>query len=307
MSDPIVIGVLGSLAILSITLGLALPELRRSRARSRRLRDFVRAPREAASGAGRAKRHGISGWLEARLAAANVNLTPGELVLAMVIFGCGGAASVLALAARVDLGAAAFGGLVASLVPLGWLRARESRRASRFTEQLPDTVTNLANLLHAGFGLRQAIDQVAREAPEPTSAAFVGLSRDLALGLSDEAAFERLAARHPSDDTDLFVAAVTAHARIGGSLGRMLETIAATLRDRARVQADVRVLTSQQRYSAYVLAALPIIVCALLYVISPDYLAVLFTNDLMRVALAAAVALIVLGFIAMRALASVDV
>ena len=96
------------------------------------------------------------------------------------------------------------------------------------------------------------------------------------------------------------------HALVGGNLARVLDSIAVTLRERARIQRDVRVLTSQQRYSAYVLAGLPVIVGVALYLVSPDYFRVMFAYPLTRLALGLAATLVISGFLVMRRLASVD-
>jgi tight adherence protein B len=305
MTQPIIVAALAAGSIACVTLALAFAQSAVVRTRRRRLTRFVVA-RAGGRAATSAPRMPVFAWLAARLAGANVRLAPEELLLVMFLFSCGGAATALALVGRVEVVPAAIGALAGG-VPILWLRTREARRARRFIDQLPDTVGTIANALHAGFSLRQAIDQLAREAAEPTASVFAGVARDLSLGLTEETAFDRIASRHPSDDTMLLVAAVAASSRVGGSLARMLDTIATTMRERARIEADVRVLTSQQRYSAYVLAALPIIVGAFLYLISPEYISGMFTTAITRALLIAAAILVVIGFVVMRRMAAVDV
>ncbi|OLC53646.1 MAG: hypothetical protein AUH85_13745 [Chloroflexi bacterium 13_1_40CM_4_68_4] len=305
MTEPVIVGLLAAASIACVTLGLTLPQVGRTRARRRRMATFVVARRADRSSAALA-RGPVLAWLEARLAGANVRLSAQELLLVMFLFSCGGVATALALVGRIEVVPAAVGAL-AGLIPIAWLRAREARQARRFSEQLPDTVVTIASALHAGFSLRQAIDQLAREAAEPTASVFAGVARDLSLGLTEETAFERIAATDGSEDTMLLVAAIGASSRVGGSLARMLDSIGATLRERARIEADVRVLTSQQRYSAYVLAALPVIVGVFLYLISPDYISAMFTTAITRIMLVAAAVLVSIGFVIMRRMAAVDV
>src|SRR5439155_1303480 len=174
-------------------------------------------------------------------------------------------------------------------------------------EQLPDTVTMLANGVRAGLTLKQAVAQLVRDAPEPTAGELRPVERALALGVTLDAALDELLRRRPSDDLGLLVSAMSLHAQIGGNLARTLDSIAEALRERSRIQRDVLVLTSQQRYSAYVLAGLPIVVAIALYLVSPDYFAAMFAYAFTRIAVVLAAIMVVAGFVLIRAMAAVDV
>src|SRR5437667_190716 len=147
----------------------------------------------------------------------------------------------------------------------------------------------------------------AGAAPEPTAGELRPVERALALGVTLDAALDELLRRRPSDDLGLLVSAMSLHAQIGGNLARTLDSIAEALRERSRIQRDVLVLTSQQRYSAYVLAGLPIVVAIALYLVSPDYFAAMFAYAFTRIAVALAAIMVVAGFVLMRAMAAVDV
>ena len=133
------------------------------------------------------------------------------------------------------------------------------------------------------------------------------MERALALGVTLDAALDELLRRRPSDDLGLLASAMSLHAQIGGNLARTLDSIAEALRERSRIQRDVLVLTSQQRYSAYVLAGLPIVVAIALYLVSPDYFAAMFAYAFTRIAVVLAAIMVVAGFVLMRAMAAVDV
>ena len=167
-------------------------------------------------------------------------------------------------------------------------------------------MTTLANGIRAGLTLQQAVSAVVRESADPTAGEFRPIERALGLGVALDSALDDLLRRRPSEDLSLLVSAMKLHALVGGNLARVLDSIAVTLRERARIQRDVRVLTSQQRYSAYVLAGLPVIVGVALYLVSPDYFRVMFAYPLTRLALGLAATLVISGFLVMRRLASVD-
>jgi len=147
---------------------------------------------------------------------------------------------------------------------------------------------------------------VAKESLEPTRAAFEMVVREIGLGASQDEAIERLGERFKSDDMSLIVASINVHQQIGGSLAHILDDISGTLRERVRIEGDIRALTAQQRYSAYVLALLPVAVAGALFLISRDYIQLLFEGSLRYAALAAGI-LIVAGFFTMRKMASIDV
>ncbi|MBU6424111.1 MAG: type II secretion system F family protein [Chloroflexota bacterium] len=183
----------------------------------------------------------------------------------------------------------------------------ERRRRSRFREQLADSLSLLASSVRAGHTLVQAFEQLAREAPAPTGAAFAAVVREIGLGAAHDDALHRLARRFPSEEVDLFVTAVNVQDQVGGSLAKVLDSIAYTLRERARIEGDIRALTAQQRYSAYVLALLPVAVAAMLTLVGPDYMAPLYEPGALRIVLVLAGLLILVGFLIMRRIAAIDV
>jgi tight adherence protein B len=94
--------------------------------------------------------------------------------------------------------------------------------------------------------------------------------------------------------------------QVGGSLSRVLDEIVTTLRERVRIEGDIKALTAQQRYSAYVLALLPVFVAIGLFAVSGDYAQHLLEGAL-RFAVAAAGLMVVAGFLIMQKIATVDV
>jgi len=311
VNDPLLIALLGGCSVLSIVLGVWLPPYRRHLVEARRLRDFVGSA-QAPSGPAAGARDPVAGrrtpsWLERRTAGAKVDLASSELVLLMLLFASGMTALVFAVAGHAHPITGLVAAAIGATVPFLWLRWREGAIASRFAEQLPDTVTMLANGVRAGLTLKQAVAQLVRDAPEPTAGELRPVERALSLGVTLDAALDELLRRRPSDDLGLLVSAMSLHAQIGGNLARTLDSIAEALRERSRIQRDVLVLTSQQRYSAYVLAGLPIVVAIALYLVSPDYFAAMFAYAFTRIAVVLAAIMVVAGFVLMRAMAAVDV
>jgi len=242
-------------------------------------------------------------FVERRIQRAATDLTAGEVIAAMLVIMVAAGAIAWLLWGPLPAAVAAIAGLYA---PLFWLGRRARSRQRKFVEQLPDSIALLSSTVRGGHSLLQGLEQVAKESDEPTKSAFETTVREIGLGASQEEAIERLEERFPSDDMSLIAASINVHHQIGGSLSRILDDMAGTLRERVRIEGDVRALTAQQRYSAYVLALLPVAVTVALFLISPDYIGRLFEGTL-RFAAAAAGVLIVIGFLAMRRIASIDV
>jgi len=317
-SDPVLVAVLGASAVICFVMGLWLPAVDGERRIARRLRGFVQAPLavvDAQIGLARsrpprgtqsvAKRNLIVRYVERRIADADSAMMPAQLLtgsaaLAVVAF-------ILAMRAFGDplpgVPAAAAG----AALPLKWLGWRQGRKISRFTRQLPDAIGLLSSSVRSGHSLPQALEHVAHDAPEPTRSAFLLVGREIGLGAAQEDALARLEARFPSDDLQLVVASINVQHQIGGSLVKVLDSISETIRERIRIEGDIRALTAPQRMSAYVLSGLPVFVTVGLSLVGGGYMQPLFEPGPLRYALFGAIALVTLGFVVMRALTKIDV
>ena len=246
----------------------------------------------------------VVAWTQQWLERSAVDLTPGELLGAVVILALVGALSGAALVGGIL--AASAGTVALGSGPLLWMRVRHGRRQRAFRAQLADNVALLAASVRAGHSLMQALEQVAKEAPEPSSSAFSQVVREIGVGAAQEEALERLVSRYPTEDLELIVTATNVQHQVGGSLAKVFDDIAVTLRERTRIEGDIDALTAQQRYSAYVLALLPVFVAVALFFISHDYVELLF-DGMLRYASALAALMVVIGFLAMRRIATIDV
>jgi tight adherence protein B len=318
MVPPMIPALLGAAAIATFALGLWLPAYIRHRTLRQRLAGFVYAGtiagfaidvagrrRRAIARRVRSRRQPLARHLANRIAQAQADVSPGEVLGAMGLLAV--LAFVVVSGWANDIRAGFIAGLVASVMPLAWLERMHERASGRFNSQLLDTILLLASSVRGGHSLLQALEQVASQAPEPTRSAFALCVREIGLGASQEDALERLSERFPSEDLELIVSVVNAHQQIGGSLAKMLDAIASTVRERQHIAGDIKSFTSQQRYSAYVLSALPLAALLALMTFSPDYIGVMFEDPPLRTALIAAGAMVVAGFFFMRRLASIDV
>lgn len=220
-------------------------------------------------------RQGFAAQVAHNLEQANLQLTVSEYILmrTAVPLVC----MIIALVFGRSLLVLPPAALVGLIAPSFWIAGRRRNRHRDFDDQLPETLTTIAGSLRGGFSLVQALSNAAKESPEPTKSEFTRVVQEIQLGLSLPQALNNLLGRIKSADLDLVVTAVRINARVGGNLTPILEGIATTIRERNKLRREVRVITSMQRISSYVIGALPFALGGILFVINPVYMGRLFT------------------------------
>jgi tight adherence protein B len=137
-------------------------------------------------------------------------------------------------------------------------RRRRARLAAAIDEQLADSVRSLAAGMRAGLSVAQAIEHASREAEPPLADAFRAVVDAVGVGGRLDEALARWASEVGTDDARLVVGVLDLHRRSGGDLPRVLDQVAATLRERSDATREVRALTAQARLSGAILGLLPI-------------------------------------------------
>jgi tight adherence protein B len=191
------------------------------------------------------------------------------------------------------------GALIGFMLPRFWLGRRKSGRINSFNKQLPDTITLIANALRAGSSFLQAIELVVRESHPPISTEFGRVIREVNLGLSFDVALENMVRRVRSDDLELMATAISIQHTVGGNLAEILDSIAFTIRERVRIQGEIRTLTAQQRLSGYVVGFLPIGLAGFLFIAAPKFMEPMFDPTISIGGLPAGVIVLMLGGFAM--------
>jgi tight adherence protein B len=252
-----------------------------------------------------ADRQGFSDRLDAKLEAAAVSVRSGEFVVITVV-----AAMVGALLGGAFLRTLLFAGIIgvaAGAGPSIALKVALDRRAEKLREQLPDVLTIMASSLRAGHSFLQALDTVAKEIAQPAREEFARVVAEIRLGRAAEDALEALADRVGSPDFKWAVLAVNIQREVGGNLAEILDTVSDTLRERAMMRRQIKVLTAEGRLSAWVLTLLPIGIGLYMFSVNPEYIGLLFTDRLGWIFLGIAVTLMVLGILWMRKIVNIDV
>lgn len=192
------------------------------------------------------------------------------------------------------------------ILPNTYVNHQKEMRLQKLNQQLGDALVIMANALRAGFGFQQAMDSVRKELPPPISTEFSWTLREMNLGFSTEAALENMSKRVQSDDLDMVVTGIIIQRQVGGNLAMVLDNISSTIRERAHVQREVKVLTAQGRLSGILIGLLPILLIAALLVLNPEYFSILITDSRGIIMLIIAGVLEITGFIVIRRLTNID-
>ena len=196
---------------------------------------------------------------------------------------------------------------VGAAFPTVLLRSALSKRADRLREQLPDVLTIMASSLRAGHSFLQSLDTVAKEIAQPAAAEFQRVVAEIRLGRPAEDALESLAERVGSADFKWAVLAVNIQREVGGNLAEILDTVADTLRERAMLRRQIKVLTAEGRLSAWVLACCRSGSRLYMFAVNPDYIGLLFDNTYGIIMLIVAGCLLVAGILWMKKIVDIDV
>jgi tight adherence protein B len=212
--------------------------------------------------------------LEEQLAGADIPMRPSEfLLLRLVLAGVGFLIGISPLSGYLH--SALILAILGFLVPGLYVRLQQQRRRAKFVRQLADALMLLTNSLRSGYSFLKGLELVAKEMDDPISKELNRMLREVNLGATVEDALLNLGRRLNSQDLDIVISAYLVQKDVGGNLNEIMEKVAETIRERLRIQGDIKVLTAQGRLSGLVVGLLPFFVFGILLIVAPGYFAVL--------------------------------
>jgi tight adherence protein B len=249
---------------------------------------------------------GFEARLTRKLEAAGVPMRPAEwlilhtgvLVVTGILFallsGGGGVATLLGL-------------VLGGVAPWLFLAFKEGRRTTAFLERMPDTLQLMAGGLRAGHSLPQSVDAVVREGSEPIAGEFNRALIETRLGVPIEDALDGVATRMRSVDFEWVVMAIRIQRDVGGNLAEVLSTVSTTLRERARLRRQVRVLSAEGRLSAWILGLLPVAFFGYLVMLRREYVRPLWHDSIGIVMIVGMLVMLAVGALWLRKVVKVEV
>jgi tight adherence protein B len=203
-----------------------------------------------------------------------------------------GAGTILRGSVMQGLLLALFCGFVLPILVLRFLR---NRRQRAFGVQFPDGLDMIVRSLRAGHPVPVAISMVAREMQDPIGSEFGIIADEITYGADLESGLRNLYFRVGQDDLPLFVTAVAIQGTTGGNLGEILQNLSTVIRERFKMRRKIRALAAEARASALILSSLPIAMFLIIQVLTPEFYASVWDEDITKKALGLAGCWMLLG------------
>jgi len=236
---------------------------------------------------------------------AGSKTTPSAVVVMSIASGLG-AGFLTSMFVRVPY-APLLVGSVATFVPYAWLRHKRSSRLRRFEEQFPEALDLLSRAVRAGHAFQTAMGMVGDDLSAPVGPEFKKTFEQQNFGLPLRDALNQLTDRMPLLDVRFFVTAVLIQRETGGNLSEILDNLAHVVRERFKIQRQVRVHTAHGRFTAYVLLALPAALAIALSFINPEHMQTLFREHMGQMMLLAAMVMQTVGYLWIRQVVKIEV
>ncbi|MGY2874564.1 tight adherence protein B [Marmoricola sp. URHA0025 HA25] len=249
---------------------------------------------------------GFEARIATRLEGAGMALKASEWLLLHIGIGFGLGLLGLLLTGGNPLGLV-IGLVLGAVGPWLYLSLKRSRRLKAFDSGLADSLQLMSGSLSAGLSLAQSLDTIVREGQEPITSEFKRVIVESRLGVGLEDALEGVAERMQSLDFKWVVMAIRIQREVGGNLAELLNTVAATLREREFLRRHVKALSAEGRLSCWILGGLPPVFLLYLTLAKPTYVHPLYSTLIGGIMLGVMTVLLSIGIFWMSKVAKVDV
>jgi tight adherence protein B len=181
------------------------------------------------------------------------------------------------------------------------------RREKKFIAEFPNSLDVMCRSIKSGLPLSDAIRLIAADGQEPVKTEFRRIIDAQQMGLGIPEAAIRMTLTMPLAEVNFFATVLTIHAQAGGNLSEALANLARVLRERRKMRAKVNALSMEAKASAVIIGALPFIVSFLVYMTSPQYMMVLFTDPRGHIILGISLVWMSIGIFVMRNMINFDI
>jgi tight adherence protein B len=191
-------------------------------------------------------------------------------------------------------------------LPFWILKFLKKRRENKFLNAFPDAVDIIVRGIKAGLPLLDCLKMITVEAPEPLRTEFRAIVETQAIGIPLGEACGKLYERMPVPEANFFGIVISIQQKAGGNLSEALGNLSRVLRDRKKMKAKIQAMSQEAKASASIIGALPIAVMTMVYITSPVYISLLFTEPLGNLMLACSAAWMAMGVLVMKKMINFD-
>jgi Flp pilus assembly protein TadB len=245
-------------------------------------------------------------WLRQRIdnvaAKAGKRVKPLHLVLAAGAAAIAGASIADRLLGLGSIAVGLVGAAASLLAVLFLINVAKERYDRAFLKLFPDALDQIVRAIRAGLPVSEGLASVGHEVADPVGAEFRRVHDEMSIAMDVEKVLQRASARIRITDFQFFVASISMHRATGGNLAETLSNLSSTIRRRNEVRLKVRALSSEGRVSALMLSVMPLVLGVALYLLNPNYTALLLHDPRGHNIMLAAAVELSMGIFVMRAM-----
>jgi tight adherence protein B len=197
--------------------------------------------------------------------------------------------------------------VILAMIPVMVVSRMRTTRLRLFAEQLPDSLDLVRSALQAGHGLVAALQVVAETFPDPVATEMRYIIEEVRLGLPFRDALYNMAMRVPDPNVPILVVGILTAQDVGGNLAEVIDNVTYTIRERAKLQRDILVLTAQGRLSGLVLTGLPFVVGTFMFLYNPSYFGPMVQRRVGQMMLLYGVVSLMIGHFLVRRIVKIQV
>lgn len=243
--------------------------------------------------------------IQKMLAQAGMSVRAGNFLGMSALAGILATFVAYALSKRVEAAWVAM--LVGFVVPYLYASYRRNKRFEKFEELFPEAIDTLARAVRAGHAFTTALEMITNEVSEPVAGEFRQLYEEQKFGMPVRDALINLTDRIPLVDVKFFVTAVMLQRETGGNLAEILDNLSYVIRERFKIQRQVRVYTAQGRLTMALLMGMPPIIVTVMLVLNPSFIRPLFADPIGHTLLVAGITLQTVGYFVIRKIIRIQV
>ncbi len=189
-------------------------------------------------------------------------------------------------------------------IPVIYISRVRARRLNKFEASLPDAIDLFNRSMRAGHNIHSGLETIAQETLDPVRMEFRKVVEELGLGAPLDQTLHALGKRVPIIDLKFFVTGLILQRQTGANMVEVLENLAALVRERLNLSAKMKSATAQQRFSAALLCCLPIVAALGMWIVKPEFIQVLYTDDTGQIFLTYAIISEIIGILVIRKIAN---
>jgi len=243
--------------------------------------------------------------MRVRIQQAGLSITPRTFYVMSFIIGVVVGAALLLTGNQPLI---ALGGFAASSLglPRWYLSFLTKRRQAKFLTEFANSIDIIVRGVKSGLPLNDCLHIIANESPEPVGPEFVEIIEAQKAGIPLNTCLDNMFERMPLAEVNFFAIVLSIQQKSGGNLSEVLGNLSKVLRERKKMLGKIQAMSQEAKSSAAIIGFLPFGIMGTVYLTSPDYISLLWTESMGHVLLAGSGIWMLIGILVMKKMIAFD-